>query len=28
MNDVVDHFHCLTQHQSCPPAAKSPAPAH
>jgi hypothetical protein len=25
VNDVVDHFHCLSQHESCPPPAKSPA---
>ena len=22
VNDVVDHFHCLSQHESCPPTAK------
>ncbi len=23
-NDVLDHFHCLAQHLSCPPTAKRP----
>jgi hypothetical protein len=25
VNDVVDHFRCLSQHESCPPSPKSPA---